>query len=140
MRHFSRRMATAALIAATGLIAATAPRAAADPVPDTPGPSALVLTVSGDTAADPGTFRSALLECGAQPHGTHPAPAAACAALEADGLDFTAKPVLQIMCPDIVRPVTVTATGVWNGNPVDYQHTYLNECLMRRATGVLFDL
>jgi hypothetical protein len=140
MRHFSRRLATAALITLTGLIAPTAPRAVADPAPGAAGPSVLVLTVTPGTPTAPGIGHSVVLECGVQPGGTHPAPADACSALQADGLDFTAKPTLQVMCPDLVRPVTVSATGVWNGTAVDYQRTYANECLMQRATGVLFAL
>ncbi|WP_042366081.1 SSI family serine proteinase inhibitor [Streptacidiphilus neutrinimicus] len=140
MRHISRRLATTALLTATGLIAPAAPLALADPTPGTTGPSVLVLTVTPGTPDAPGVGHSAVLQCGDKPGGTHPTPAAACAALRADGLDFTSRPTVQIMCPDIVRPVTVAATGVWDGTPVDYQHTYTNECLMQRATGVLFAL
>jgi hypothetical protein len=140
MRHFSRRLATTALITLTGLIAPATPHAVADPAPGTAGPSVLVLEVTPGTPTTPGIGHSVVLECGAQPGGTHPAPVDACAALQADGLDFTSKPTLQVMCPDLVRPVTVSATGVWNGAAVDYQHTYANQCLMQRATGVLFAL
>ncbi|WP_052433999.1 SSI family serine proteinase inhibitor [Streptacidiphilus melanogenes] len=141
MRHNSRRLATTALLAVTGLIAPAAPLAFADPAPGAAtGPSVLVLTVTPGTPAVPGIGHSVVLQCGDEPGGTHPSPAAACAALRTDGLDFTAKPTVQTMCPDIVRPVTVSATGVWDGDPVEYQHTYTNECLMQRATGVLFTL
>ncbi|WP_042432328.1 SSI family serine proteinase inhibitor [Streptacidiphilus anmyonensis] len=140
MRHNSRRLAITALITLTGLITPAAPLAFAEPAPGVAGPSVLVLTVTPAAGSTPGVGRSAVLDCGAEPGGTHPAPVAACATLRADGLDFTAKPALQVMCPDIVSPVTVTATGVWNGDPVDYQRTYTNQCLMQRATGVLFTL
>lgn len=139
MRHFSRRLATASLITLAGLIAPAAPSALADSRPDAAGPSVLVMTVVAGTTAMPAVSRSVVLDCGATPGGDHPDPEAGCAALRADGLDFTSKPTLQVMCPDIVQPVTVTATGLWNGGPVDYEHTYANGCLMRRATGVLFD-
>lgn len=142
MRHASRRLATAALATLAGLIAPATPSALADSGPGTgtgtEGPSVLVMTVTADTPAVPVTGRSVVLECGATPGGDHPEPEAGCATLRADGLDFTSKPTLQVMCPDIVQPVTVTATGLWSGAPVDYEHTYANECLMQRATGVLF--
>jgi hypothetical protein len=139
MRHTTLRLATTALIAATGLVGPAAPRALADSGPDAQGPSVLVMTVTPASLVS-GISRSAVLECGPLPGGDHPSPAASCATLQTDGLDFTAKPTLQVMCPDLVQPVTVTATGVWNGTPVDYRHTYNNSCLMRRSTGELFDL
>ncbi|WP_042373099.1 SSI family serine proteinase inhibitor [Streptacidiphilus neutrinimicus] len=135
MRHFSRRLAAAALVGAAVVTTAAVPQAFADTVSAT-GPSMLVMTVAGDGVP---TARTAVLECGEQAGGDHPARAAACAALAADGLDFTAPPSTQVMCADVVQPVTVSATGVWNGNPVDYQRTYANPCLMHRATGPLFD-
>ncbi|SEL19164.1 SSI family serine proteinase inhibitor [Streptacidiphilus jiangxiensis] len=141
-RQLGTRLGTVTLAAVAALFATAVPGAAADPAadpaPNAQGPSVLVMTVSPGTATDPGPGRSAVLTCGTEPGGDHPAPVESCAALLADGLDFTSRPGLQVMCPDLVAPVTVTATGVWNGRPVDYQHTYANGCLLRRATGVLF--
>jgi hypothetical protein len=139
MRHISRRLTTVGITAAAALLAPAAPAALAAPGAGTAAPSVLVMTVTAGTPSAPGASRSAVLECGAVPGGDHPAAAAGCAALEADGLDFTAPPTLQVMCPDLVRPVTVTVTGVWRGGLVDYQRTYPNECQLHRATGVLFD-
>jgi hypothetical protein len=143
-RLLGTRLGAVTLAATAALLTTAAPGAAADPVTDpAPGaqsPSVLVMTVTPGTASDPGPglARSAVLTCGDEPGGDHPTPVESCAALQADGLDFTARPGLQVMCPDLFAPVTVAATGVWNGEPVAYQHTYANNCLLRRATGVLF--
>ena len=139
MRHISHRLAAITLLGAAGLTAMAAPQALAAPTPSGDGPSILVMTLADGTPDAPRASRTAILQCGDQAGGDHPAPAASCATLQADGLDFTATPTLQIMCPALVQPVTVTVIGVWNGNPVDYQRTYPNNCLMRRATGQLFD-
>jgi hypothetical protein len=139
MRCFSRRLVTAALLGAGVLATTAAPQALADSAPGTAGPSVLVMTVADGTPGTPGATRTAALECGTPTGGDHPAPAAACAALEADDLDFTAPPTLQIMCPNIVQPVTVAAIGMWNGALVNYRHTYPNACVMHRTTGRLFD-
>ncbi|MEY9875213.1 hypothetical protein ABH931_004714 [Streptacidiphilus sp. MAP12-33] len=144
MRPLPRRTAAFTLAAVAALLAGAAPRAAADPVAPgasstAPGPSVLVMTVGAGTAVDPGPSRSTVLTCDDDtPGGDHPSPAESCAALRSDGLDFTSRPTLQVMCPDLYQPVTVTAMGVWEGDPVDYRRTYPNPCQLRRATSVLF--
>jgi hypothetical protein len=37
-------------------------------------------------------------------------------------------------------PVTVTATGRWEGRAVRYQHTFGNACLLHVDTGPVFSL
>ncbi|MEZ0094485.1 SSI family serine proteinase inhibitor [Streptacidiphilus sp. EB129] len=137
MRRIRNWHVTAAVLGAACLTALAAPQAmAAEPDPTVP--SLLVMTVANGTQDAQTTPRSTVLICGAATEGDHPDGASACATLQADGLSFTAPPALQILCADIVQPVTVTAEGFWDGAPVFYQQTYTNPCLMWRATGALF--
>ncbi|MGH3671103.1 MAG: SSI family serine proteinase inhibitor [Pseudonocardiaceae bacterium] len=75
------------------------------------------------------------------PSGTHPLPEAACRVLgEADG-DFTKIPGQPgMMCPDIYDPVTVVASGDFQGRSVTFQHTYPNRCDLARSTAPVFQL
>ncbi|WP_345028569.1 SSI family serine proteinase inhibitor [Kutzneria kofuensis] len=41
---------------------------------------------------------------------------------------------------DLYDPVTVSATGVWDGVTVDYRKTFPNQCKLRLRTGSVFDL
>jgi hypothetical protein len=73
------------------------------------------------------------------PAGNHPSPAAACDALAAAGGDFTKlRGQPGMMCFDIYDPVSAHARGVYNGTPVDFQHTYSNRCDLDRRTSPVF--
>lgn len=80
---------------------------------------------------------SATLDC-FPAGGTHPHPQAACAALEDVDGDFDALPGTRTICPHIVDPVTVTATGHWRGRPVRYVRTFPNRCQAAAGTDNVF--
>lgn len=106
-------------------------------------PSALVLTVTDGSSATDGTvLRAATLTCAPRPGGTHPAAAAACAELRANGpeLDALAEPRADAACTREWAPVTVTADGVWQGRHLTYSYTYANSCGLRNSTGLLFGI
>ncbi|MGW6940747.1 SSI family serine proteinase inhibitor [Streptomyces xanthophaeus] len=93
-------------------------------------PSAMVFTV---TQGDDTVVRATTLSCAPSAQGTHPDPAAACAALNAtdgafDGL--LAAPDANRACPMHYDPVTVMAEGVWQGSRVAWKHTFSNACTM----------
>ncbi|MFD9394542.1 SSI family serine proteinase inhibitor [Streptomyces sp. NPDC060000] len=44
------------------------------------------------------------------------------------------------VCALVYAPVTVRAQGRWNGRPVDYQHTFSNDCEREALTGAVFAL
>jgi hypothetical protein len=85
-----------------------------------------------------GTGHSVTLTC-APDGGTHPAAKDACAALTAAGGDIGKVTPAQEMCPHLVRPVTATATGTYQGHPVSWSKTFNNTCEMQRATHPLFE-
>ncbi|MBT2449533.1 subtilase-type protease inhibitor [Streptomyces sp. ISL-43] len=106
-------------------------------------PSALVLSVTGgDDAASGTVLRAVTLVCAPRPGGNHPAPAAACAELRANGpeLDALAEPRSDAACTREWDPVTVTADGVWQGRRLSYSYTYANPCGLRNSIGVLFGI
>ncbi|QBI54663.1 SSI family serine proteinase inhibitor [Streptomonospora litoralis] len=73
--------------------------------------------------------------------GSHPDAEAACAALERSGGDFTAlgQRDQQTMCTLEYAPVRLSATGTWQGAPVDYDETFSNPCVARAQTEGVFD-
>ncbi|CAM00048.1 subtilisin inhibitor-like [Saccharopolyspora erythraea NRRL 2338] len=73
--------------------------------------------------------------------GTHPRAEDACAVMSATGGMIEEMPAQnpQALCPLIWRPVGVTATGLWNGKPIEYAKTFANDCVMRSQLGVVFD-
>lgn len=84
------------------------------------------------------TTASAWLTCGPD-EGSHPDPRTACISLtEAEG-DFTRIIPLHEPCTLEYDPVTDYAYGTWNGETVDYQHTYPNPCVARDESGGVFD-
>jgi hypothetical protein len=71
--------------------------------------------------------------------GNHPNADAACAEIEAAGGDLAALPGEPgVLCTYIYDPVTVTATGTWRGQEVNYQQTFPNTCELIRETGSVF--
>ncbi|MFD8981189.1 subtilase-type protease inhibitor [Streptomyces sp. NPDC059564] len=97
-------------------------------------PSAMVFSITqGDDAATGTVLRATTLSCAYTAEGTHPAPRAACDALNATGGEFNrllAAPNPDRACPMHYDPVTVTADGVWRGSRVAWQHTFSNACEM----------
>lgn len=73
--------------------------------------------------------------------GTHPHSESACQVLAEAGGDF-AKIAGQpgTLCPVIYDPVTVVASGDYQGVRVMFRHTYPNRCDLARHTAPLFEL
>jgi hypothetical protein len=96
--------------------------------------SAFTLMVWG-----PGSERvAAQLRC-EPPGGSHPDPLAACAALTDANGDFAALRTQHYACTMELRPVKVLAFGSWRGEYVRWHQEYSNPCVMRAATGPMFD-
>ncbi|MCX4744127.1 subtilase-type protease inhibitor [Kitasatospora sp. NBC_01287] len=103
------------------------------------GPALLILTVAPTGPNATTTERTVTLACGdAQPAGDHPDAVAACADLLVAQGDLGALPPSRTFCPELYLPVTATADGFWNGQPIVYQQTFTNECSLHRATGRVF--
>ncbi|MFD9725156.1 subtilase-type protease inhibitor [Streptomyces sp. NPDC059072] len=102
-------------------------------------PSALVFTITqGDDAATGTVLRAAVLSCAYTAEGTHPAPRAACDALNATGGEFNrllSAPNPDRACPMHYDPVTVTADGAWHGSRIAWKHTFPNACQMSATLG-----
>jgi hypothetical protein len=73
--------------------------------------------------------------------GTHPKAAEACADVTKASGDLAQVPAQRNAraCFMIYAPVTVSAQGEWNGQPVQFQEQYPNTCVMRDKTGSVFD-
>ncbi|MFJ3520355.1 subtilase-type protease inhibitor [Streptomyces sp. NPDC090131] len=129
MRHRLAAVSAAALLCLAGAtgVAEASPESLH-------APSAMVFTViQGDNAATGTVLRATVLSCAYTAEGTHPAPRAACDALNATGGDFNrllAAPSAGRACPRHYAPVTVTADGVWRGGHVAWKHTFSNACTM----------
>ncbi|GAA2634523.1 protease inhibitor [Streptomyces spororaveus] len=130
MRHRLATVSAAALLCFVG----TAGLAQASPGAGLSGPSAMVLTIAhGGDAATGTALRAVVLSCAYTAEGTHPAPRAACDALNATGgeLDrLLAAPDAGRACPRRSDPVTITADGVWQGDRIEWKHTFRNACVM----------
>jgi hypothetical protein len=76
------------------------------------------------------------LECGPEPGGDHPDPAAACAALEAvvdEGDDPFAPLPTDAVCTEIYGgSATATISGTWGGQDVDASYSRTNGCEIAR--------
>ena len=133
--------AVALAVGAAVTVASDAPAHAATTGPAlllAPAQSYLKLTVRAGEQARPAQRRSTLI-CD-PPAGTHPRAREACAALAAVGGDFSALHVDGGACTMQYDPVTVTAIGLWRGQPVRYRHTFGNGCVLRTETGPVFAL
>jgi len=73
--------------------------------------------------------------------GTHPKAAEACADVAKAGGDLAQMPAnaKPQACFMIYAPVTVTAQGKWQGQPVRFTKKYPNTCVMHDKTGSVFD-
>ncbi|MEU9833004.1 SSI family serine proteinase inhibitor [Streptosporangium sp. NPDC048047] len=122
---------------------AVSPQSMADPRRPAPLMSpenmrVLVLTVTPGEQFSASAARSALLVCD-PPRGSHPQGARACAELSMVNGEFTAlRPQPGVACTMQYDPVTVTASGIWDGRSIRYQHTFGNSCVMRASTGSVF--
>ncbi|MGO1051074.1 SSI family serine proteinase inhibitor [Crossiella sp. CA198] len=98
-----------------------------------------VTTAEGEAGTPPG--KVATLNCDPA-GGTHQHRAQACAQLSAaqgQVANLAGDPESQVCTMDY-RPVTVTLKGIWQGQPLAYQHTYGNGCVLRGKTGHVFDV
>ncbi|UQX04494.1 subtilase-type protease inhibitor [Streptomyces sp. RerS4] len=129
MRHRLATVSAAALLCLAGATGA----AQAEPA-SLYAPSAMVFTITdGDDPATGTVLRATVLSCAYTATGTHPAPRAACDALNATDGEFNrllAAPNPDRACPMHYDPVTVTADGVWRGSHVEWKHTFSNACAM----------
>ncbi|GAB2448888.1 hypothetical protein GCM10027187_15210 [Streptosporangium sandarakinum] len=122
---------------------AVAPQSMADPRRPAPLLSpenmrVLVLTATPGEQFSAAASRSALLVCDPT-RGSHPQGAQACGQLSVVNGEFTAlRPLPGVACTMQYDPVTVTASGIWDGRTVRYQHTFGNSCVMRSTTGSVF--
>lgn len=121
------------------------------PVPEptirpTPGPGGpidrhtrlLILTKHRGATPFP-IDRAVTLRC-APPGGTHPRIRASCRVLATVGGDpgrLNLSP--RTICTRVYNPVTVTAVGLWSGHRIRFQRTYGNPCVLRAATGPVYD-
>lgn len=123
--------------AAAVLLAMSAVPAAAASGDALPG-NWLQLTVTRGDARSSDT-RGTLLMC--DPPQGHSRAAEACDVLSRAGGDVGALPGDgDRICPLVYAPVTVRAQGRWNGRPVDYRHTFSNDCEREALTGAVFAL
>ncbi|MFE3765301.1 subtilase-type protease inhibitor [Streptomyces sp. NPDC059104] len=147
MRSITRSLGLASGAMALTALTALAGTGAADAAPSGAqsmyAPSALVVSVTAGPDAARGTvLRAVTLVCAPRPGGTHPAPAAACSELKANGpaLDVLTAPRANVRCTREWDPVTVTADGVWQGRRLSYTYTFANPCGLHASTGVLFGI
>lgn len=127
--------ASAAALVLTGTLAAGVAHAEAAGPTSLYAPSAMVLTIGkGDAPATATIERAATLNCAPTPSGTHPAPRAACKELAAVNGEFAQlASAPKHPCTRQWDPVTVTASGVWQGKWVNWSATYGNACEMRES-------
>ena len=113
----------AAAAAIAGITAFALPVSAASVAPDSvTSLSNLTMTKSGSEN------RQVTLQCDPT-GGTHPTPDDACTKLTAVNGQFgLLQPVPLVTCPTYYAPVTVTVTGYWKFQPVNFTRTYINDC------------
>lgn len=123
----SKRIVTLSALASAGLVFPLAGTAAA-------ADGELTMTVTPEYRA------ASVLTLTCNPDGgDHPNADAACAEIEAVDGDFSALPGEPgLLCTYVYDPVTVTATGSWRGQEVNYQQTFPNTCELIRETGSVF--
>lgn len=104
----------------------------AGPSPSPPGASSgtrLSVVVHPGPGRPPSTWT---LTCD-PPGGTHPAPAAACAALAAAAPDPFAEVPADVLCSQIYGgPQTATVTGTYRGRPVQTRFSRTDGCQTER--------
>lgn len=100
-----------------------------------------MLTVTDGADHKTGTVQRAVtLSCAPTPSGSHPDAVTACAELKKNGAKFDAitTSATNRVCTKEWEPVTVTADGVWEGQRVNYAHTFSNSCAMNGGRGAVF--
>jgi Subtilisin inhibitor-like len=131
----TRLLVCAAVAVTTALVAPAVPAVAA--AAGAPG-SFVALTVSDGQEIAP-VRNTTALQCDPI-GGEHPYAADSCSQLSAVRGDFRALNVTpQHWCPTIYQPVTVSASGHWGGEVVDFHQTYPSRCWMHARTGHVFD-
>lgn len=121
-----------------GLLAVAAAMLPAAPAGAFAPQSRLVLTVT-PTGGDAPASRSVTLEC-LPTGGTHPNAGASCRDLSQAAGDLARLPGdhTRPFCAQVYAPVSVAATGIWWGRPLDYRATYSNACELVARTGPVF--
>jgi len=71
--------------------------------------------------------------------GSHPSPAAACAALDRAGGQPELVTGRNGVCPMIYNPVTAVAYGHWGPRPVRFEKTYSNSCVLKDELTPVYD-
>ncbi|MFI2780521.1 subtilase-type protease inhibitor [Streptomyces sp. ALB3] len=128
-------IATVSALIVTGTAAAGVAQARPAQPAGLYAPSALVLSVGKGGAAAATVQRAVTLNCAPRPGGSHPAPAAACAELHAVEGEFAqlTAPMPQGSCTRQWDPVTLDASGVWEGRRVSWSATFGNACEMHAS-------
>jgi hypothetical protein len=147
MRRTLIALATTTSAALAGLLVAAAPAAAATATTATERATnaRTMAAASGARFAITvrparGRVKVAWLTCDPV-GGTHRRAAEACEALTAAAGDPAAITAEEdTMCTMEHAPVRATMAGLWQGQPIRYQKTYDNACVMRVATRALFRL
>lgn len=99
--------------------------------------SSLVLSISSAQQATP-TAERVTLNC-RPAGGSHPRASLACGQLRSVHGDFASLNLHPDRpCILLYAPVTVTAAGTWNGEPVLYRETFGNTCVLTARTGAVF--
>jgi subtilisin inhibitor-like len=130
-RLIGRTFLAAATLAGTALVPALAD---AEPA-STAARSMMNLSVRGEQRGDP--LRTAVLTC--EPAGgSHPHANDACETLKAVNGDIGKLAGAHTVCPMVLKPVTLTARGSWQGQPVSFEKKYSNECVAEAETGKVF--
>ncbi|MFG1877518.1 SSI family serine proteinase inhibitor [Sphaerisporangium sp. NPDC049003] len=99
---------------------------------------ALLLTIAKGETATP-SDRVVLLQC-ASPGGTHPRATEACRLLEPVKGDLgDLKISSDTACAKRYEPMTVSASGMWDGHHLYFERTFGNPCELRAYTGAVFN-
>jgi len=87
-----------------------------------------------------GPQRALLLRCDPTegPHGQAQRACDDIAAAQGDFARLPGDPAVEFCTLDL-RPVVAIARGSWRGHRVDFREEYSNRCLLRIATGPVFD-
>ncbi|MEV7965037.1 SSI family serine proteinase inhibitor [Sphaerisporangium sp. NPDC088356] len=99
---------------------------------------ALLLTIARGESATP-SDRVVLLQC-ASPGGTHPRATEACRLLEPVKGDLgDLKMSSDAACAKRYEPMTVSASGIWDGRRLYFERTFGNTCELSAYTGAVFN-
>ncbi|WP_181871083.1 SSI family serine proteinase inhibitor [Sphaerisporangium album] len=99
---------------------------------------ALLLTIARGESVTPAD-RIAFLQCGPL-GGTHARASEACRLLDPVSGDITdLKPSRDTGCAKQYDPITVSASGLWDGNHMWFERTFGNHCELTAYTGAVFN-